>query len=222
MSIENTVSINQIYIVMFEKTGQPYITPEGDSVIYLKPEDANKFISTHPGTVLDGPNFLKTEDLCSMCYAAGATRIEMIMPKGEQKRYEDLTKMPKRKFYNHSLNHALNLLHETKRKEYLQELKDQNFIVPVKINNDSNIVIEYSIAKVKDKNYFLAFSNLDEFDIWASKVQGYKPLKISYDELIELCKADDCIINIYGARYILTQDKIQIIRTSHAEKKQEE
>ena len=44
----------------------------------------------------------------------------------------------------------------------------------------------------------------------------------TYDELIELCKADDCIINIYGARYILTQDKIQIIRTSRAEKKQEE
>lgn len=220
MSIANTLSINQIYIVTFEKTGQPFITTDGDAIIYLFPDDAKRFLADNPGTALDGPDYYTAENLCSICYAAGAERIKAVMPKGEKERYEDLSKMPRRKFYNYSLNRCLNLLHETKKKEYLYEFKDKKFIVPVKINENSNIVIEYSIAKVQDKNYFLAFSNLDEFAMWSSKVEGYSPLKITYDELVELCKSDDCIINIFGARYILSQDKIARIR-EHTNQKQE-
>ena len=65
---------------------------------------------------------------------------------------------------------------------------------------------------MKENRYFLAFSSLDEYNVWAEKVEGYNPIEITYDEMVELCGSDDCIINIFGARYILTQEKIRMIR----------
>ena len=211
--ITNTLSINPVYLSVFEKTGQPYVTDDDEVFLFLKEEDAENFLKNHPGAVLKEPQYYTVEDLGALCYGAGATKIKVKIPGKEQERSEDLTQMPKKKYYNFPLNHDLNLLHETKKKKYLLGFIDKNFIVPVKINPDSDtdIIIEYSIAKMKDKNYFLAFSNLDEFEKWSEKVKGFSPIEISYSELKELCNDDDCIINIFGARYILTQEKMMLI-----------
>ncbi len=215
MSIANTLSLNQSYLVIFDKTKQPFITPEGDAVIYIKESDAAKFLNDNPGTTLYGPEFFKAENICSACYGSGAIRLKVIMPNRTQERYEDLKKMPKKKYYNNELNYSLNLLHETKKKEYLYKLGKGFYIVPIKINNDSSIVIEYSIAKIKDKNYFMAFTSLDEYNAWAERVAGYEPLEISFNELTDLCKEDDCLLNVSGARYVLNQDKIAMIKSKY-------
>ena len=211
--ISNTLSINQIYTVIFQKTGQPYITEDKDVLIYLKKEDAEKFLKENEGTSLRGPEFVKAEDLCSLCYGAGANQIRIIMPGGKQERKENLLKMPVKKYYNIQLNYNLNMLHETKKKKYLYEFKDSRFIIPIKIDNSSEYIIEYSSAKIKEKKYFLAFSDLREYGIWSEKVNGYEPIEISFDELVELCDGDDVILNIYGSRYVLSQDKIKIIES---------
>ena len=210
--IASTLSINQIYLAIYEKTGQPYITENGDVFVYLKEEDAKRFLEENKGSALKGPDYYKVEDLSSICYGAGAEQIIVKVPGRNQERREDLKKMPKKKYYNFPLNRSINLLHETKKKKYLLEMKNEKFIIQVKINSDSDIVIEYSIAKMKDKNYFMAFSNLDEFEKWSEKVKDFNPIEISFTELAELCNEDDCIINVFGARYVLSQEKIKMIR----------
>ncbi len=212
MSIASTLSINPIYLVIFEKTGQPYITEDGNVYVFLKESDAHEFMQNSPGTAIKGPEYRTSEELCSDCYGAGALKIVIKIPGKNQERTEDLTRIKKKKYYNFELNHELNLLHETKKKKYLYGLADKKYIVPIKINTGSDVVIEYSIAKMKENRYFLAFSSLDEYNVWAEKVEGYNPIEITYDEMVELCGSDDCIINIFGARYILTQEKIRMIR----------
>lgn len=208
-TVANTLSLNPSFMVLFEKTKQPYITEEGECVIYLRKEDAGNFLNEHPGAVLDESKFYKAEELCSMCYGAGAVKIKVIMPGCEKERYEDLTRMPIKKYYNHSLNKNINLLHETKRKEYLYALKKENYIVPVKITNKPEMKIEYSIAKANDRKLFVAFTCLEEFDLWNKNIGGYEALEITYSELIELSGNDDIVLNISGARYILSQEKIK-------------
>ena len=205
----NTLSLNPSFMVLFNKTKQPYITEAGECVIYLREEDAAGFLSEHEGAVLDEARFYKPEELCSMCYGAGAIKIKVIMPGCEKERYEDLKRMPIRKYYNHSLNRNMNLLHETKKKEYLYALKKEHYIVPVKIVNSPEIKIEYSVAKANDRKFFLAFSSLEEFELWNKNVGGYEALEITYSELIELSGSDDIVLNISGARYILSQEKIR-------------
>ena len=212
--IANTLALNQTYLVLFEKTKQPYITEAGDSIIFLREEDANDFLDSTPGTVLAVPRFYKAETLCNILYGAGAERIKVIMPRREQERHENLKALPKKKYFNHTLNQNLNLLHETKKSEYLKNFKKARFIVPIKISNVPNINIEYSVARIGEKRYFLTFSSLEEFRLWAQQVAGYEPLEISFDELVELCDNDDCIINVSGSRYVLNQDKLKKIMIS--------
>lgn len=207
----NTLALNPSYMVLYQKTKHPYITEEGDAVIYMQKEDAERFLKENEGTILDDAAFHKPDELCSFCYSAGAKRIRIVMPRCEKERYENLVKMPIRKHYNHTLNQKLSLLQETKKKTYLYGLKDENFIVPVKITNHPVIKVEYSIAKINDRRYFLAFSRLEEYSLWVSQVEGYEALEITYDEMVALSNGDDILLNVYGARYILSQEKIKKI-----------
>ena len=220
-TIASTLSINQIYLVIFEKTKQPFVTEDGDVFVFLTEEDSREFLKTNPGTTLQGPQYFAIEDLSSLCYGAGGTKIRVKVPGKNQERIEDLTKMPIKKYYNFKLNQALNLLHETKKKKYLYEMSDKKFIVPIKINTGKDIVIEYGIARSGDKKFFLAFSNLDEFDNWSKLAEGYSPIEISYDELVELCGSDDCVLNVAGTRYMLSQDKMNTIRIEMARIREE-
>ena len=207
--ISDEINSNPICLVIHQKTGRPFIDASRNAYIFLKEEDAKKFCQLHHLVEMEGPRYFKYEEICSTCYSAGA---KCIIARGFSKGNEkiELTKIEKRKDYNTELNKNLNLLHETKKKEYLLDIVNNIFIVPVKINNEnkSEIIIEYSIAEIKGINYFIAFSDVDEYTLWASKVDGFKPLEITYRELRSLCHEDDCIINIYGSRYILTQEKM--------------
>ena len=53
--------------------------------------------------------------------------------------------------------------------------------------------------------------------MWHSKVSGYEALEVRYDELVELANGDDIILNIFGARYILDQEKIKKIKGQYSE-----
>ena len=124
-TVANTLSLNPSHIVLYQKTMQPFITQEGDVIIYMKEEDAENFLKENEGTILDEARFHKPEELCSKCYSAGAKRLKIIMPRCEKERYEDLSRMPIKKHYNHTLNQKLSLLQETRKKEYLYGLKDR-------------------------------------------------------------------------------------------------
>lgn len=211
-TIANTLELNKAALVVFEKTSSPYITPDGDAFVYLREEDFREFSKKHPGSVLSDFKKYDVEELCKRCYGAGALRIRVIMSGGKNERCEDLLRNPIKGYVNHSLNYNINLLRETKKKEYLYELYKEKFIVPIKIQNDPVLTIEYSIAQVNEISYFLAFTSLEEFDLWKSKVGGYEALEVKYDEMIELSDGDDIILNVYGARYILDKDKIQKIK----------
>ena len=208
--IADDINVNPIYVAIYNKTGRPYIDTARNAYIFLKEEEAINFKQAHEGIEIEGPRYYKYNDICSTCFSAGAVFIKVRGISNNREENIELTKIEKRKYYNSELNKNLNLLHETKKKEYLLDIINNVFIVPVKINNESNsdIIIEYSQATIKGIPYFLAFSDVDEYTLWSSKVEGYKPLEISYRELVNLCHGDDCIINLFGSRYILTQEKI--------------
>ena len=217
--IASALEMNNVGVVLFEKTHTPYITEEGESFVYISKEDSTGFLKTHPGSVLSEFQKYAAEELCSMCYSAGASKIRLVLKGGKKERCEDLSRFPIKKYYNPTLNRIYNLLRETRKKEYLYELDKEKFIVPIKIQNGIDLHIEYSVAKINDKSYFLAFTSLEEFNLWASRVEGYEAVEIQYEELIELSNDDDIIINVFGARYILDRDKKNIIKTHSVEQK---
>lgn len=208
--IADDINVNPIYVAIYNKTGRPYIDTARNAYIFLRDEEAGKFRASHEGIEIEGPRYYKYDDICSTCFSAGAKFIKVRGIADNREENIELTKIEKRKYYNSELNKNLNLLHETKKKEYLLDIINNVFIVPVRINSESisDIIIEYSQATIKGIPYFLAFSDVDEYTLWASKVEGYKPLEISYRELVNLCHDDDCIINLFGSRYVLTQEKI--------------
>lgn len=216
-AIANTLELNKAALVVYEKTSSPYITADGDAFVYIREEDFRKFLRDHQGAVLSDFKKHDVEELCKLCYGAGALKIRVVMPGGKNERCEDLLRNPIKGYVNRTLNYNINLLHETKKKEFLYALDKEKYIVPIRIRNKPKISIEYSIAKISNESYFLAFTSLEEFDLWHSKVGGYEALEVRYDELVELANGDDIILNIFGARYILDQEKIKKIKGQYSE-----
>ena len=206
MPTHQVLELNKLYVLESTKTQQPYISTDGCCLVFPHEADARAAKEKIPDTKLDEPKFYKLNELCFLCYAAGASAIRLqIKDKVEELvlREEFAGHHP----CGHGLNRVIADVKHTKERRHLAKLRQCEFIVPVKVKKDGEIRITYGVVKhqVQDLGMlYLAFSSLDEFNIWRSEHPGWEPLKTNFSGLRRIGGKSGVMVNPAGNRLILT------------------
>lgn len=196
--------LNEVFTAISKKTGKPYIDDEKKGHIFTSPKSANKFKEeTKDEIEIDGPKYVDFEILSASMYQAGAASICV---HNENKTEDEKISAPKKKYYNPETNFALDRLKETRRKKYLRMLKNATFLVPCEIKN--GIEIYFAVAKAEENEFILAFTDLDEYQLW-EEGKNYEPLMLTSGEIKQIAKERNVIVNITGNRYVITPEKFQ-------------
>ena len=191
-----------IYISISPKTGSYFLTEEDHVIVFL-----SEMTAKEKNMTVSGPKYLEKKELQILCRKAGAKVIELYDEKGdhEEINLSDYGNVQ----MNPGLTAAIYHLKETGRREYLNSFMKQLFLIPCKV--EKGVEIYYEAAKIKESLYLLAFTDLDEFSLWASDSK-WKPLEVTYEELIRIADRKQVVINIKSNnRYILTERKLSKI-----------
>jgi len=203
--------IEKAYPIMSSKTGKPYIDEENCCYVFTEEEEANEFAGDLP-VFVDGPKFYEMIELKSQCYAAGASTL-CIITNGRKQTYHLEEKQVSPDYYNNTLNRILSQIKHRKKRKYLELLSNERYIVPAKIvtENDS-VKILYAVAKNHNGDMmYLAFSDLNEYMLWSSDREGWKPLEIGYDTLYRIGYHNGFLINVCGNRIIFKRKWFEYI-----------
>ena len=214
---------DKLYILNSKQTGKPYLDEERCCYLFRDAKDAGETQNTFPDTFVGDPWFYEREKLAALCYAAGADYIKLKIGKEEAK-LPLTAEIVKVGPYNHELAGVLALLKQTRQQRYLKKLALCEFIVAVKIKKNPELEIVYGIVKHTIKEVdplYLVFSDLEEYNLWATNVPGWSPLKISCRELQRMRGKHGIMINPSGNRMILKAKDLQDIPIP-AEKPQED
>ena len=218
------IDINPVYLITYKTSGRPYIDEERISHAFLRRTDAEIYVNEKDELakqfceVIDGRHY-GYDEFTGMCYSSGAEKI--YLQTGTELIDITIGRLPPNRYYNPKLAGTLNLLLTTRKKQYLYELYKRKFIVPIRIDN--GIVINYGIARIQEREFFLVFSDTDEYGIWASKVEGFEPLELTFKEIQSLSLERDIIINITGSRFLLDKKKIdKILAEAETDKREDE
>jgi len=205
--LKDTLSLNPVVLVLYKDTNQPYIDSTRCSYLFTKKAAALDFCKNNDKCTISEERYYRYDEICSLCYANGALQIKCSL----NKEYftESTSQFRKRKYYNPDLNYTINGLIRTQQKQYLYGLSKCKYIVPIKVTEGT--VINYGIARIKDREFFLGFTDLDEYAMWSSKVEGYSAIELTFYELTSLATGKDIIINIMGRRAVLSKDNISKI-----------
>ena len=203
--------IEQAYVIMSSKTGKTYIDENNCCYVFTEEVAANNFIDSLPAFV-DGPKYYELMELKSQCYAAGAMTL-VITTEGLEKTYPLEEKLVSPDYYNSTLNRLIAHIKQSKNRKYLESLRDERFIVPAKVvNEDDTVKILYAVAKNQnDDMMYLAFSDLNEYMLWSSGVEGWHPLEISYDTLYRIGYHNGFLINVHGNKIIFKRKWFEYI-----------
>jgi hypothetical protein len=202
--LKETLSINPINIILYKDTGQPYIDDDRYSYLFTRRAAAFDYCKDDSRLTVSEERYYKYDELCSILFASGAIQIKCSVAK--EFFAEPIIRFHKKKYYNPDLNFIVNGLVHTQQKKYLYALSGCKYIVPIKVTDGT--VINYGIARIKDREFFLAFTDLDEFAIWCTKVEGYSAIELTFYELTSLSSGKDIIINIMGNRLVLARENI--------------
>ena len=204
MSLANSIEINRSYLINSVITKRIYLDSERKCFLFFSEFEAKAFIMTHEDTELSDFDFRNKTDVMSDCFAQGANIIQ-ITQNGVVENLPLSLNRVKLGFYNGSLNADISLLRQTKRRQHLMALAYEKFIVPIRIKNEPQQEIVYGIVRMaEDKPYlYLGFSDLVEYQYWADKVDGWKPLMIEFDTMCQIAKDHGFLINPYGNRLVL-------------------
>ena len=194
----------EIYIAISEKTGRYKLTDQNHVSVFESKSEADKYAENGEGVIIEGPKHLDKDSVFLISRKAGAVAVDYY---GEKK---DEIKIPeiKKEYLNPEINSSLAHLKETGDPKYLKRFIKCRFIVPCRVDGQSGIM--YGAAKARDITYTLAFTDLEEFYAWGSGTE-WEPLEVGFSGLIRVTDMRPIIINVKGNRYVLTEEKINIM-----------
>ena len=215
-------SIEKAYSVMSSKTGKPYIDKENRCYVFTDELEANEFSENLP-VFVDGPRFYEIKELQSQCYAAGAT-VLIVRMEGKETSFPLAEKLVAPDYYNNTLNRLIAHIKHTKNSEYLPLLQKERYIVPAKVENEGDTVkILYAVAKNQNGDFmYLAFSDLNEYYLWNSIVDGWEPLEIGYETLQRIGYHNGFLINICGNKLVFKRKWFEYIQTHPGKEEQDD
>ena len=203
--------IEKAYSIMSSKTGKPYIDDENKCYVFTEEDAATEFSENLP-VFIDGPRFYELIELKSQCYAAGA-KVLVIITEGKETAYSLEEKLVTPNYYNNTLNRLIAHIKQTKNRKYLEMLPDERFIVPAKVVNENDTVkILYAVARnQKDDLMYLAFSDLNEYTLWSTGMDGWQPLEVSYNTLYRIGYHNGFLMNLHGNKIIIKRKWFEYI-----------
>lgn len=201
---ELQASTEEFYIIKSRLTGRPYIDKARQAYVFTTKGRAQEMFGWMETVTIELPPAFNAKQTISDCYAAGAESIVIRRQTG-QEIYTIDESVLERRFYNGKLNADIALLMHTKDKQYLRNMEDCKFIIPVKITNYPDVRIVYATVVLKDKPYmYLAFTDLDEYNKWSGLVKGWKALSVDAYDLIRIGKKHGYMVNVCGFKLIIT------------------
>lgn len=219
VALLQSVEMEKTYMILSGATKEVYLDSERRGYLFFQEEEAAAFRDAHAGTIVSAGEYRKSESLLSYCYQKGALMLSL--KRGT--REEDCPLAANRvvpDFYNGDLNACLSLLKETKDMEYLKQAVGEKFLVPVRIRKaDAAQEITYATVKFREQGTysFLAFTDRTEYEMWAEKVSGWKPLMINLDIMYQIGNAHGYLINPMGNKLKLSGELLKRLWNSWKE-----
>ena len=212
MTIEQ-FELPQAYILLSSRTGHPYIDLDGASHVFIRSADADTFAKDIPDVIVEGPKFYLLKGLFSQCYAAGADTV-VIYSEDKEEKLPITEFLVEKEYYNHKGSRAIADILQYRKVSSLYELADSNFIVPVRIErSDNKVEILYAVAKKEDKFVYIAFTDLNEYICWRSRIQDeWEPVEVPYHTLRRISKHHGVLFNVCGNQFLLKREMMEKIQ----------
>ncbi|MCR4653129.1 MAG: SseB family protein [Eubacterium sp.] len=217
MDLKRTIAINQLYPIVSSLTNSLYLDDKAMCYCFLSPASAEQFVKETPDTEVPDYRYSSLDQLKEDCFRLGASSIYVNIKSGdENKDYTEISLNPKHMelgYYNVALNRYIRLFVQTKKSKYLYAMRYCNFIIPAKFKDDSSKLV-YSTVKVLKNNhqYFLAFSDKKEYEKWGADRPEWVPLRVTFQELDNICGKHGIFINPLGDKFIVSPSKLDRIR----------
>lgn len=206
MNLLEDIAINQASFIMHNETGRPYLDEEGACHVFISAKEARAFVKEKENVTASPPRFTEFRSAARTGFAGGAKAL--VLHAGAETSQAALSERDiARGFYNNQANRTLCMLKQTRKKRWLAELSKCHFLIPAKIDRKDGITILYGIVTRSDSDDFLylAFTDLDEYGLWAQKVEGWEPLKVGYHALHQIARNNGIMLNLYGNRFIVSK-----------------
>ena len=203
------------FVIYSIYTGAPYIDEKRNSYVFEDEGRAKKLAEKIPGAKVDVKEY-GGKRLVSLCCAAGAKMI-----RNDRGILEVTERNTERRFYNGQLNADITRYVHTKNRQYLADLKNCSFIVPIKIRNHPSVSAEYAAAAREGKPWnFLAFTDMDEYNKWPlSREPEWSPLKVDFGTLRRIGRKHGFVLNVRGMGLVLTRQMLREIDKGKREEK---
>jgi hypothetical protein len=199
------------YLIGCEITKRPYIDEDRKAYMFRNLSRAELFCSglskTRPIDMTD----CNDKMIYSECYAAGA--VTVICEDGIRKTEIELKKEDlQRRYYNNRLNADIALLARTKKTQYLKDMANCTFLVPMRTINSPNVYMLYATVGNKKGMYsYIAFSDLESFTRWSERVSGWQPLRVDCGGLRQIGRKHGFVVNPLEAAMLLKTDRIRAL-----------
>lgn len=207
----NTLTLKEYYMIIHDKTFQPYMNEKRQAFLITDKKlwDKEKIPETAPS---QSSKFYQTEELLKLLYPLGFSSI--VINNGEKEITINKTDI-ENDYYNPKLNANILLLRQSRKKEYLRNMGECNFIIPIKIDKRREKeapIIHYAYATIPGKNecYYVIFSTLQEYKKWAEKInQNWEPLEININTLTRIRNQSPIVLNPLSDKLILPHDLLK-------------
>lgn len=217
---EKTLEVNKAYVLMSSLTGHMYISPDRKAYVFYRQKDGENFIDEWQNgmrehlqkfekPLLDEPRYYMMDDLLGNCCAAGGQTLVIRANEKAEEFPVIPARLPKR-YYNQDLTWILSMLKTTRKESWLKKLMGHTMIVPVQIE-ENGTGIYYAIARSResDEYLYLAFTDLTEYSLWASKTEGWSPLEVEYQTVWDVAHKRGLILNVQGNRFVIDTSMAQ-------------
>lgn len=220
-SLMHAVHLSQILLIRSTVTKHIYLDTSRKAYAFFESYQADKFVASTEGTAADPPAFFDEKELRGQIFSDGGT--SLVLSRGYETQLIPIgPRNVPLDFYRCDLNAWLNLLKETRQEIWLKKLFHEEFLVPVRIYNGDSPRIVYATARqAQAESYmFLAFTTLEEYNLWANKQPGWSPLSVTTGTMWQIGKKHGFLVNPFGNHIVLSGPLLQKGR-EWTEKKEE-
>lgn len=200
-------------LIIDKKLNKPFVSEDRKSYLYLDKSIAKVITEKNKRLGVVDVSSKSLVDIKSLCYLSGALTLLIVGNSTNDVKSESLIKEDlKPMYYNSNLSANINNLLTTKKQQYLINMKDCKFIVPVVVKDDERQSISYLAANTKNKSFFyVAFSDLSEYNKWSKDFPQAQPLEVDSISLKRIGKDHGFIFNPSGNKFILSHDMLKMI-----------
>lgn len=210
----NLLTLKPYYKIRSATTGRIYMDKDLRCYLFETDREAKQFCEQFDDLEIMEGDYIRQAPFLAHCYGMG---IETIRIKEVSKENFTEIKIEKadirRQYYNPKAVKNIVRLKQTRKKKFLEELMQAEFIVPILIKDRKEKeypTLQYAYATFQDDTkYYLMFATLQEFEDWnTSQGNIFFPYKTNFKEHKQVRKENPILINPLTDKLILTKEQL--------------